>query len=379
MSQAYTPGLLVTSRTRYRARRQLPIAGEVLVKVGDSVNSQQVVAKSELPGDVTPINMSNQLSLSPGEVPGAMLKHEGETVAPGDVLARTKGIFGFFKSEATAKCSGTIESISNVTGQLLVRGAPIPVEVRADVTGKVVEVLPDQGCVIEAEVTQVQGIFGIGGEAFGNIRMACKSHEESLDADHIKADMKGCIVIGGARMRGETVQRAIEVGVAAVVSGGIDDADLREILGSDLGVAITGTEQIGTTLIITEGFGDIAMAQRTFDLMKSREGSAASVNGATQIRAGVMRPEIIIPTVSADNADSATNANEVADGGGMLQVGATVRIIRDPYFGIIGTVSDLPSEPQTLESGSKARVLKVKARDGSSIVVPRANVEMVGG
>ena len=37
MSGAYTPGLTVTARTRHQVRRLLPIAGEVLVDVGDQV------------------------------------------------------------------------------------------------------------------------------------------------------------------------------------------------------------------------------------------------------------------------------------------------------------------------------------------------------
>ncbi len=51
------------------------------------------------------------------------------------------------------------------------------------------------------------------------------------------------------------------------------------------------------TLVITEGFGKMAMAHRTFDLLKSKQGMKASVNGATQIRAGVMRPEVIVPLI----------------------------------------------------------------------------------
>ena len=59
-------------------------------------------------------------------------------------------------------------------------------------------------------------------------------------------------------------------------------------------VAITGSERIGLTVVITEGFGEIAMSERTFRILQQREGRQASVN-ATQIRAGVMRPEIVIP------------------------------------------------------------------------------------
>ena len=161
---------------------------------------------------------------------------------------------------------------------------------------------------------------------------------------------------------------------AAVISGGIDDHDLREILGYDLGVAITGTETIGVTLIITEGFGDIAMAQRTFDLLKARTGDQAAVNGATQIRAGVMRPEIIIP-LSESELEAEPEQPHIE---GILEIGTPVRIIRDPYFGKLGAVSDLPSKRQVLGSGSKARVLEVTSEAGEKMIVPRANVEIAG-
>ena len=61
----------------------------------------------------------------------------------------------------------------------------------------------------------------------------------------------------------------------------------------------------------------------------------------------------------------------------MLSMGRSVRIIRDPYFGVIGSVSGLPSEPQVLGSGSKARVLEVVLDSGESVVIPRANVELI--
>ena len=60
---AYAPGLLVSPRTRHRVRRILPIPGEVLVRVGDRVEAQQVVAQTFIPGPVTPINISKMLSM----------------------------------------------------------------------------------------------------------------------------------------------------------------------------------------------------------------------------------------------------------------------------------------------------------------------------
>ncbi|MDC0274153.1 hypothetical protein OAK91_05425, partial [Planctomycetaceae bacterium] len=236
-----------------------------------------------------------------------------------------------------------------------------------------VEVLPEQGVDIEADIAMAQGILGIGGEAFGTIRLACQSPEIPLTPDLIHEDMRGQIVVGGARMTGEAIKRAIKVGTAAVISGGMDDQDLKDILGQDLGVAITGSERIGTSLVITEGFGDIAMAARTFELFQLFEGREAAANGATQIRAGVLRPEILIPL----NPDEVTPNEEPSSEHGLLVPGARVRMIRDPYFGLLGKVDSLPHELTVLDSGSKARVLTVILDDSRHLTVPRANVELI--
>jgi hypothetical protein len=115
------------------------------------------------------------------------------------------------------------------------------------------------------------------------------------------------------------------------------------------------------------------MAERTFGLLKQREGDAAAVNGATQIRAGVMRPEIMVPLSEEERAQE----KEPAHTSGLLELGRPVRTIRDPYFGLLGEVSDLPPEPQALGSGSKARVLEVALASGEKVVIPRANVELI--
>jgi hypothetical protein len=354
-------------------RRVLPIPGDVLVKAGDRVNAQTVVARTYMPGDITPVNLANQLSLGPAEAPGALLKKEGERIEKGEPLARTKGLFGFFQSEFASPAGGTIESISSVTGQLMIRGEPLPIQVLAYLAGTVVEVVPNEGVVIEAEAAIVQGIFGIGGEAYGKIRIICDGPDQEVGAARITDDCRGQVLVGGGRIHEEAIRRAVKVGAAAIVGGGIDDDDLKAILGYDLGVAITGSEHIGVSVIITEGFGDVTMARRTFELLKRHAGQEAAVNGATQIRAGVMRPEIVIP--AATGAD--TTAAGEARGGGILAVKSRVRMIRDPYFGQLGRVSALPHEPQVLETGSKARILTVSCDDGREIVVPRANVELV--
>ena len=375
MAQAYTPGLLVSRGCRWRCRRLLPLQGDVLVQVGDRVTAQDVVARTLLPGDAVPVNLAKRLGVSASELSHRMLRPLGETIHAGDALARTKGFFGFFQAEFPSPLSGTIESISKVTGQVILRGHPIAVQVVAYLAGTVIEVIPHEGVVLEADVALIQGIFGIGGEAFGTLCLVAKSPDDDLTEHVIQAEHRGWIVVGGRRITGEAVRKAIEMGVAAIVAGGIDDHDLRNILGYDLGVAVTGTEKLGITIIVTEGFGEIAMARRTFDLLAAHAGQQASVNGATQIRAGVMRPEIVIPLKEPLPADR-IDVGRVA---GALNVGSSVRVIREPYFGALGSVSGLPHEQVLLASESLARVVEVRLADGSEVIVPRANVELIEG
>lgn len=374
MAHAYTPGLQIKPQIRYRVRRTLPIAGDVLVQAGDRVHAKDIIARTTQPGNIYPVNLANQLGISAGDVPVAMQHQVGDEITEGELLAISNGIFGLFRNSCNAPISGTIESMSNITGQVILRGQSIPVEVDAFVDGTVVEILPAEGASIESNAAFLQGIFGIGGEAYGPLRVVTSQPDEDLTPEHLSDDLRGAIIVGGSRIHGDTVQAAREIGVSGIIGGGIDDQDLRDILGYDLGVAITGSEDVGLTLVITEGFGQIAMAQKTFELLRSLEGRDTSMNGATQIRAGVMRPEIVIPL--ADSVAVAETSKRV--GGGVLEMGSHVRLIRDPYFGVLGTVAELPTEPQILESGSKARVLAVECDHGERVIVPRANVELVG-
>jgi len=374
MAAIFTPGLKVSERDVVVKDRQLPLEGEVSVKVGDLVKADQIVARTELPGKVFPVNIANQLGVDPGRLKEFLRKKEGDSVEIDEVIAETNGFMGFFKSDAKAVVSGTIESISTITGQVIFQAHPIPVEVDAYIDGRVVEVIADEGCVVQAEATFVQGIFGLGGEAKGVIAMAAERADQTLQAEHIRPDHAGKVVIGGGYLTLGALQAAIDVGAAALVTGGFDYDEIKQLLGYEVGVAITGGEQLGLTLIVTEGFGDIQMAPATFDLLKSKVGSPASVNGATQIRAGVMRPEVVVTYASDAPAQRFTPPEPVGIG-----IGDPVRGIRAPYFGMLGKVKSLPVEPTVLESESKARVMEIEFEGGKVVILPRANVEAIKG
>jgi hypothetical protein len=371
MAHAYTPGLKVTERIKVRRERRLPLPGETLAKVGDRVKGEDPVARTALPGSVTTVNVAGLLGVPAEDIKGMMSRKAGDPIERGEMLAQSKGLLGLFKTSVTSPVKGTVESVSDITGQVILREPPQPVEVFAYIDGEVTEVIPREGVVIETVASFIQGIFGIGGETRGELLTVAADPGEVLTAGMIKPEHKGKILIGGSLAEEPALRAAAAGGVRGVVVGGIEDATLKAFLGYDIGVAITGSEKCGLTLVVTEGFGRMRMAGRTFALLKSLNGRIASINGATQIRAGVIRPEVIVP--SADTTSEIKSS--LAEGG--LKIGTPVRIIREPHFGALGKVAALPVALQEIETESKARVLEVELDDKTRVIMPRANVEII--
>lgn len=373
MAHAYTPGLKVVETALVRKQRRLPLAGEVLVEKGDKVKALDVVARTFLPGNVETVNVANKLGMPPEDIPKYMLVEEGTQVEAGQVIAQMKQLFGLFTSKAASPVKGTVETVSNITGQVIVREPPMAVSVTAYIDGDVVDVVGSEGVDVECVGTFVQGIFGIGGEAYGEVKTVASGSRDVLAPEDIGPECEGKIILGGSLATAAALKKAIAVGALGVIAGGFHDRDLRDFLGFDLGVAITGHETLGVTLVVTEGFGEMPMAEATFELLASCEGMFASINGATQIRAGVIRPEIIIPRPGEIMAKVGAEEEDESN----LEVGSRVRAIREPYFGKLGEVTSLPVELQVLDSESKVRVLSVKFDAGGEDVIPRANVELI--
>lgn len=372
MATAFTPGLQVSSHKIVRCLRELPVQGEVVVQIGDSVVADQTVARAELPGELYILRISETLGIEPFEVMKGLKVKTGDLIRKGQAICEHAGLFGLFRSRFEAPISGTIDLIAERTGHVGLRLPARQIEIDAYISGKIAGIEAGKAATIETQAAYVQGIFGVGGERQGQIALLPVAANKNLEPGDLPADCKGKVLVGGTCPSGEFLRRAAEAGAAGLVTGSIDDSALKEYLGYDLGIALTGDEDISMTVIVTEGFGRIELADRILNLLSRFETELASVNGATQVRAGAVRPEIIIPHTRVH-----TTSEREASGGEGLYVGREVRIIRVPYFGMRATVTDLPHIAQQIETGAMTRVLVARLEDGSEVTVPRANIELV--
>lgn len=317
------------------------------------------------------VDVASELKCKPNEVPQNMLRHVGQEVKKGQMIAKKGDLQAFFTKTSLTPISGVISAVNPSTGKVTISRPFKQVVVNAYVSGTVSEVMPGNGCVIETPGVRVNGIFGIGRETHGEITVLTQAPDEVLTSEMITPECVGKVVVGGSFATNEALAKALSVGVRAVVTGTVSYFNLTKSLGVKLGVGITGQEDIDLTVVLLEGFGRLAMRREVWEVFKALEGFHASVNGATQIRAGAIRPEVIVPLPLYDGQ---VGEDAVIDED--LQVGMRVRVVNEPCFGAVGIVRQVVRDPQITETEARVPVVRVEMTNGDSVLVPRANVEI---
>lgn len=338
-----------------------------------STNSGRIVIREEFGKEEPPVSfdVAFELGVRPREVRGFMLRKEGDEVKKGSIIAKKGETAAFFTKTAIAPISGIISEINDQTGYVTIARPFKEVVVKGYIKGKVAQVLPNRGVVIETPAIRLTGIFGLGREVHGELKVVVNSHRDVLTEDKITPDCAGKIIVGGSFATNEALKKALDLGVKGVITGTANYLNITKSLGVKLGVGITGQEDIGMTVILMEGFGHLDMREEVFATLKALEGLPASINGATQIRAGAIRPEIIVafPDYQGPLVEEKAVDEE-------LSVGQRIRLISDPYFGRLGRVVSIPREPVVIETEARVPVVEVELDDGEKVVVPRPNVEV---
>ena len=278
--------------------RSLPTKGEVYVSQGQEVHPDTVIAGGTvLNPELVELRLSSLLKVDPEYVQNCLTKSEGDQVSRDEVIGVSRSFFTRQTRTARSPIDGKIETFSPSTGRMMIRGKPIKMEVSAYIPGTVKEIIPEEGAVIETTGTILEGLFGIGSEAYGELVQGVDAPDMGLSSTDISPEYKGKVIIGGALASLDALREAVKVGASGVIVGGVDQKDLTYFLGYEIGIPVTGSEEVGLTVILTDGFGVNPMDQGLFDQLLSNVGNLACINGATHIRSRSLRPEIIIPSL----------------------------------------------------------------------------------
>lgn len=357
MSAPQSAPMSICGKTQIIVKRKIPPGAHVRVAKGDVVRAADAIATASIPGEVHSLAAAELLGVSKSKLVSCLFVREGDDVSAGQVIGRRRGLFGLLNSVLTSPMIGTVESVSGISGHMMIRETPKTVTVTAYVNGEVVNVDPGRGIDIAADVSMVQGAFGVGDEATA---MLCSAEE---------TEVAGKIVVAFDSVSLEQTAKWRESGALGIVAASMNGDDLYRFCGPSLNLAATGDEDAGVTLMLTEGFGHLPMARNTKRILGACIGKEVSMCGITQVRAGVIRPELIGPVVEIgdDIIDDIVNDNS-----GNSNI---VKIVRGRYLGQEAVILDAPAEPMKLASGVQSLVYKVRLLDtNEEVLVPRPNV-----
>jgi hypothetical protein len=360
-----------------RIERRLPHPGEVVVRVGQRVEPDDVVARAFIPAAPQIVNLARTLMIPPSRVKRALLHEIGAQVAQGVPLARS-GRFG--GRVFLAPVNGVLAGVDETTGYITIAPDPVRYELPATVRGVVMEVIPYEGVWIETPAAQVYGVFGIGASQYGVLRLLVTDPAEPITDAMINPRSAYAVVIGGSGISAAALQRAVQQQVRGIIVGSIDEAELRAFLGTagytawaisppNWQVPATPPPPGDLVVIVTEGFGNRPMSQPLFELLASHDGKEALVEGSTQLWNGAQRPRVVIP-LSTRTAGLSIEAPRPA-----VRPGALVRILHQPYLGALGQVRTISSAPRRLPSRVRTPAADIALEDGSMVTAAAIAVE----
>lgn len=343
--------------TTIRRERLLPVTGEVLVDIDTRVEPMTVVARAEIPGRYLILDLAQTLGVPPDGVDKYLQARPGQPVAAGETVAIRRVGLGLFSRVVRAPQAAAVAAVGG--GRMLMETVGKPVELRAYLPGTVVNVVPDQGVVIETVGALIQGAWGVGPESFGVLKVLVDDPDQPLQARAIDVSCHGAVLVGGSTMDQDALQQALELQVRGIVIGGLDTA------------LVEMAKQMPFPIIATEGFGQAPMAGPIFQLLRTNGGREAAVSGRTRSRWNAVRPEIVIPL-------PVRTAPAPQPPGAPLKEGVEVRVTRGPMKGAVGTVNQLPTETATLETGARVWGAIVAFEGTEDRFVPFFNMEQLG-
>ena len=228
------------------------------------------------------VDISGPLGIKPKHIRSCLKVRKDDFVTAGQCLASDLGRNIFVMSPTT----GMLREIDTSTGTVTVQYDIRPVRMLCNVEGTVSKVVPGRSVTVQGDGAVLSGVIGFGGRCSGRLTRADSIAEVT--------DAVGSVLFSTVPLDRAYLMRAAEVGAAGIIAPSIEASQWIEYNGNELGVALTGDEEIPFTLVLTSGFGRMEMTPTTASFMSEMEGRIVGLSGMTQVRTGVTRPSVVI-------------------------------------------------------------------------------------
>lgn len=366
----------LTSNKTIRVSRSLPQPGWMLVEVGSHVQVGDTLARTSLPQVAAAVDVASRLKVAPQKAFDSLSKPPGTKMQRGEAFASTRGLFRH--QTCQAPIDGTFSSFDRKTGFAHFISDPQEYSLVSRLPGVVASIERSQSITLELAGTRLFGIFGIGGEQSGPLRVV--SSDGDIAPDMLDEDCAGSILLGRSGISADALMRAAILGARGIIVGSISSHDLQTFLGltpAQLQTvhvrewrfpALPPGNMPTLAIVVTEAIGMASMPSSKFELLAGLDGDELVINGVTCLRQGLMRPEIIYPEMRAEPARARTEHWE--------QGRPLVWLNTAPFLGLEGNALSVYYKPQQLAAGNTAQSAAVELTDGRTVVVPLVDMEL---
>lgn len=361
-----------------RVTRILRGKGIFNIQVGQQISPEEIIGTSQVSAGFRILNLAALLSVQPIDMETFLTKKIGQRIYRGELLAYKKGSLFGGKKVVTAPTDGVLDFLNSKTGELKIAFLPKKIDLPSGVYG-IVELVDDQRgqVVIRTEVSRIYGLFGSGRLRDGILRFLGK-RDNLISKDMIRTEYGGQILVGGSLFFKDTISAAISAGVSGIITGGINAKDYKSMAGGRLIFPKKLDNDIGTSIVVCEGFGSVPIGDDVFETLKEFEGKfvlmdgnkalislpASSSNSLTKIKNTQLPP---LPGNSVLEMDQMRENVE-------LKVGMKVRIVGNSYLATQGKLLAI-NESMTLLPSKVKTYLAIVETTKKKIQIPVANLE----
>lgn len=359
--------------------RELPGNGKILAQVGQEVTPSDILGQTLISAGFRVLDLSHELAVSPKEAGKLMQKAKGQSIFRGEVLALKPTFLGK-KKPYLSPVDGIIESYDEKTGSLRVEYLPERRRMLSAVFGIIQKVDPKKGIVvIKTLATEILGIGGTGKIREGSLSII-GDRGSVTNLARIQPKFTDKIIVAGSLIYQDALRASVAIDVKGVVVGGIGASDFRSMSGGNLTKVRKFATDVGISLIVTEGFGGMPIAEDIFNTMIKWNDKFAVLDGN---RARLFLPSFEkdsmqrVRTTALPSSDEDLIKPIIEAKAEELKKGQTLRVVANPYAGEEGKLVSIDSSGTLLPSGLTTYLLTIETKH-KKIKIPLPNVEIIG-
>jgi uncharacterized protein (TIGR01319 family) len=287
-SQGMTDGNLV--EVDFKAVKS-GIVSEIYYDLG--LIAFQVIERNE----TAVIDVATPFLIKPKNIKTYLSVMLGDPVRENQIIAFKYGI-NVKKIAIKSPIKGIVTEIDLKKGTVTIENKLTPYIMRSFVSGRVSAVEPGIGVTVTAKCAVLNGASGFGGETYGEalfIERRDKFINDIKTSGNAVKEYAGRILVFKESINLPVLEAAKQLKVNGVIAPSVNNRDWTAFCKDDLSISFTGDEDFGFSLVLIKGFGKISMEEDTAELFKRYHLKEISISGRTQIRAGIIRPQIILP------------------------------------------------------------------------------------